>query len=81
MALSIKTEKADQLARELARRTGETMTLAVERSLEERIERLRREDSTEAYVARALAAVEEMRKHVDLSQPVTKQDFDDLWEE
>jgi antitoxin VapB len=41
MALSIKTEEADRLARELARLTGETMTEAVTRSLRERLERER----------------------------------------
>jgi antitoxin VapB len=40
MALSIKDEKADRLARELARRTGETLTEAVTRALEERLRRV-----------------------------------------
>src|SRR3970040_1465084 len=40
MALSIKDEKADRLARELARRTGETLTEAVTRALEERLQRV-----------------------------------------
>lgn len=39
MALSIKTERADRLARELTALTGETITEAVEKSLEERLER------------------------------------------
>jgi len=41
MALSIKDEKADRLARELARRTGESLTLAVTRALEERLRRVK----------------------------------------
>ena len=40
MALSIKDEKADRLARELARRTGESITEAVTRALEERLRRV-----------------------------------------
>lgn len=40
MALSIKGEKADRLARELARRTGESLTEAVTRALEERLKRV-----------------------------------------
>lgn len=40
MALSIKDEKADRLARELARRTGESLTEAVTRALEERLRRV-----------------------------------------
>lgn len=41
MALSIKSERADQLARELAEITGESLTTAVILSLEERLVRKR----------------------------------------
>ncbi len=41
MALSIKNEKAERLASEVAKETGETLTQAVIRALEERLERLR----------------------------------------
>ncbi|HLG43944.1 MAG TPA: type II toxin-antitoxin system VapB family antitoxin [Nitrospirales bacterium] len=41
MALSIKNPKAEQLAGEVSRETGETMTQAVIHALEERLERLR----------------------------------------
>ncbi|HEX6142599.1 MAG TPA: type II toxin-antitoxin system VapB family antitoxin [Geminicoccaceae bacterium] len=40
MALSIKDPRADQLAREVARLAGESLTEAVARALEERLERL-----------------------------------------
>jgi len=39
MALSIKDPEADRLARELAARTGETLTEAIVKSLRERIAR------------------------------------------
>lgn len=39
MSLNIKQEKAHELAARLARLTGESLTTAVVRSLEERIER------------------------------------------
>ncbi len=39
MALSIKSDEADQLARELAAETGETLTEAVETALRERLDR------------------------------------------
>lgn len=39
MALSIKDPEADRLARELAARTGETLTRAVVTALRERLER------------------------------------------
>jgi antitoxin VapB len=41
MALSIKTEEADRLARELAEATHETLTEAVTAALRERLERVR----------------------------------------
>ena len=41
MALSIKTDEADRLARDLARLTGESMTTAVTVALRERLERER----------------------------------------
>ncbi|MGA2471832.1 MAG: type II toxin-antitoxin system VapB family antitoxin [Solirubrobacteraceae bacterium] len=41
MALNIKDDAADRLARELAAETGETITTAVAVALRERLERLR----------------------------------------
>ena len=43
MALNIKNEETDQLARELAELTGETVTAAVTEALRERLARTRRE--------------------------------------
>ena len=40
MALSIKTEEADRLARELAAATGESLTEAVTVAIRERLERV-----------------------------------------
>lgn len=42
MALSIKSDEADRLARELAEATGESLTTAVTTALRERLERARR---------------------------------------
>lgn len=39
MTLSIKDNEADALARQLAERTGESLTVAVKRALRERLER------------------------------------------
>ena len=44
MALSIKTDEADRLARELAAATGETLTEAVTEALRERLERVQSRD-------------------------------------
>ncbi|MEO7158239.1 MAG: type II toxin-antitoxin system VapB family antitoxin [Vicinamibacterales bacterium] len=41
MALSLKDAEADRLAREIARRTGETLTGAIVVALRERLARLR----------------------------------------
>lgn len=45
MALSIKSEKADELARAVARLTGTTLTEAVEMALEEKLERTRQRNN------------------------------------
>lgn len=42
MALSIKSDEADRLARELVGLTGETLTTAVTEALRERVQRQRR---------------------------------------
>ena len=41
MALSIRNLKAEKLARELAAESGETITRAITKALEERLERIR----------------------------------------
>ena len=46
MPLSIKSDKADRLARELASETGETLTEAVVVALQERLERERARHGT-----------------------------------
>jgi antitoxin VapB len=43
MALSIKNPATEQLAREVAKETGESITEAIQKSLEERFERLHNE--------------------------------------
>jgi antitoxin VapB len=42
MAISIKSLETERLTRELASRTGESLTGAIQKSLEERLERLER---------------------------------------
>jgi len=79
MALSIKTEEADRLARELARRTGESMTQAVTQALRERLERLPPvndddKESFDEFLKRA-------QNFFKGTPAPTKEDFDALWEE
>ncbi|MGL5861630.1 MAG: type II toxin-antitoxin system VapB family antitoxin [Phycicoccus sp.] len=46
MALNIKDAETDRLARELARETGETITVAARRAIEERLTRVRARHTT-----------------------------------
>ncbi|WP_426029737.1 type II toxin-antitoxin system VapB family antitoxin [Caulobacter sp. DWP3-1-3b2] len=75
MALSIKTREADQLARDLAKLTGETMTQAVTVALKERLERetSARTETPEAFVARIRNLVSSW-SDVDRS-PVTEEEW------
>jgi antitoxin VapB len=63
MALSIKSDEADRLARELAAETGETLTEAVETALRERLERehARNAASMRVRLARLAADAAAMR--------------------
>jgi antitoxin VapB len=64
MTLHIKDEKADRLARELAQATGETLTEAVTRALEERLGRFRRRSEAEVEARRRamIEVIEEIKK-------------------
>jgi antitoxin VapB len=55
MALSIKDPETEQLARTLAARTGETITIATRRALEERLRRIG-PDARKAALLEDLAA-------------------------
>jgi len=77
MALSIKTDEADRLARELSRLTGETMTDAITQAMRERLDRLRAErEAQRDYVARMKAFVRKRASRYD-RRPVTKQEWDE----
>lgn len=77
MALSIKTEEADRLARELSRLTGETMTDAITQAMRERLDRLRAEQEAQTdYVSRMKAFVRQRANRYD-RRPVTKQEWDE----
>jgi antitoxin VapB len=56
MALSIKDPETERLARTLAERTGETITLATRRALEERLRRIG-SDTRKAALLEDLAAI------------------------
>lgn len=54
MALSIKSEKADELARAVAGLTGTTLTEAVEMALEEKLERTRQRNNVGENIRRLM---------------------------
>ncbi len=58
MALSIKSDEADRLARELASETGETLTEAVEIALRERLDREQAKHATTMRVRLARLAAD-----------------------
>ncbi|TPK61509.1 PSK operon transcription factor [Mesorhizobium sp. B2-3-3] len=61
MALSIKDRETELLARELAQRTGETITVATKRALEERLKRT----GSDARKAALLEDLEAIRKRLN----------------
>jgi len=76
VALSIKTLEADELARTLARLTGETMTAAVTVALRERLARERAKRQLQANMAdRVVAFAETIRPQYD-TRPVTQAEWD-----
>lgn len=79
MSLNLKNKEAERLARELAQRTGESLTLAVIVSLKERLER-QTEASGRAYRRkRMLEIVERTAAHVQDHRP-SKELFDELYD-
>jgi antitoxin VapB len=58
MSLNIKNEKTHRMARELARATGESMSVAVSEAIRERLERIRA-NSNQDMVERIMKIAEE----------------------
>jgi antitoxin VapB len=61
MAISIKSMEVERLAREIASKTGESMTGAIKTSLEERLERLRIQRRSDLL----LSQLQEILRRVD----------------
>lgn len=76
MALTIKTAEADELARSLARLTGETMTQAVTAALRERLDRERaRRDASASLPTRLAILSQRLRADYD-THPVGRVEWD-----
>jgi len=61
MALSIKSMEAERLAREIAAKTGESLTDAIRKALEERLDRLRNQRRSQILASQ----LEEILRRVD----------------
>jgi len=61
MAISIKSIEAERLAREIAAKTGESITGAIQRALEERLERLKQQRRSHILASQ----LEEILRRVD----------------
>jgi len=76
MALSIKTDEADKLARALTKLTGENMTEAVTVALRERLARERAKRLSEGDLpARLDLLAQRLRKFYD-TRPITRAEWD-----
>jgi antitoxin VapB len=64
MALSIRDQETDSLARELAGMTGESITEAIGKALKERLARLRREGEFAKRKAQVDALAARMRENM-----------------
>ena len=61
MAINIKSVQAERLAREVAAKTGESLTGAIQRALEERLERLKQQRRSQIV----LSQLEDILRRVD----------------
>jgi antitoxin VapB len=75
MGVTIKNEETRRLVRELAERTGETMTAAVTTAVRERLERVRREQG-ESLADQLLAIGRDYAAR--LKEPLRSADHGDL---
>jgi antitoxin VapB len=75
MSLNIKNDEAHRLARELAKATGESMTVAVSAAIRERLERVRGK-SSDGLAERLLKIGRDCAAH--LKEPYRLMDIDKL---
>lgn len=73
MALNIKDPETDRLARELAAATGESITLAARRALQERLVRVRARAESEPIQVALTALIERGRARSTLDSRTAEQ--------
>ena len=80
MSLNIKDPETERLARELAGKTGENLTVAVTIALKERLENLERAPGREGRLERLMKIVERTAPLMNDGR-TTKELFDELYDE
>ena len=75
MSLNIKNEQTHKLAQELARLTGESMTVAVSEAIRERLERVRG-NSEKGLATRLIKIGQDCAAH--LREPYKSMDIDEM---
>jgi antitoxin VapB len=74
MALSIKNSETERLARQVARETGESLTAAIQTSLEERLQRIKRRRHERIMTER----LEDILRRVDALPTVDRRPEDEI---
>ena len=74
MALSIKNDETERLARQVARETGESLTQAIQKALQERWERLKVRRRSQVLVGQ----VEDLLRRVDALPNLDSQPEDEI---
>jgi len=77
MGMNIKNERVEQLARELANETGQSITGAIEQALDSELKRLRRNDDFSARKAR----IREIIRRSGPTPPGVTSDHSDLYDD
>jgi antitoxin VapB len=81
MAILIKNPQVEARARELAARTGESLTLAIDEAVKMRLDAEKAKPRPRPTLEEALAATDRFRKAVGLDKVtlnVTRADFDEI---
>ncbi len=80
MSLNLKNQEKERLARELAQKTGENLTVAVTVALRERLERHDQAPCREGRLERLIKIVKQTAPRLKDSRP-SKELFDELYDE
>ncbi len=74
MAISIKSVEAERLAREIAAKTGESLTGAIQKALEERLQRLKQQRKSQAM----LSQLDDILRRVDQLPVIDSRSADEI---